>query len=93
MQVVPFSPFAGLLEWVEQTIPLSDFLLGANKAGGAHGRFHPKEWTFTQSLKKLMKAAPDKKLDTFKTVSPSCYSMSSMTGDHILLGAPVRGGN
>ncbi len=69
VQVVPFSPFAGLLEWVEQTLPLSDYLLGANKTGGAHLRFNPEDWSFTQCFKKLMKAAPDKKLEAFKLVS------------------------
>lgn len=38
-KVVPFSPGAGMLEWVEYTIPMSNYLLGADKKGGAHARF------------------------------------------------------
>ena len=72
IQVVPFSPFAGLLEWVEQTVPLSDYLLGTNKSGGAHLRFRPDDWSFNQCFKKLSKAAPNKKLDAFETVHIVC---------------------
>ena len=38
-QVVPFSPAAGLLEWVEETIPLSEYLNGPDRASGAHARY------------------------------------------------------
>jgi ataxia telangiectasia mutated family protein len=27
-KVVPFSPAAGLVQWVEHTVPLTDYLLG-----------------------------------------------------------------
>ena len=65
---MPFSPFAGLLEWVEQTVPLSDYLLGSNKAGGAHLRFRPNDWPFAHCFKKLAKATPDKKLEVYEKV-------------------------
>ena len=38
-QVVPFSPAAGLLEWVEDTLPLSDYLTGRSRLEGAHARY------------------------------------------------------
>lgn len=38
-QVVPFSPAAGLLEWVEETVPLSEYLNGPDRASGAHARY------------------------------------------------------
>ena len=38
-QVVPFSPSSGLLEWVENTMPMADFLLGPSRTGGAHLRY------------------------------------------------------
>lgn len=38
-QVVPFSPSSGLLEWVESTLPLADYLLGPTRTGGAHARY------------------------------------------------------
>ena len=38
-QVVPFSPAAGLLEWVEDTEPLGRYLLGEDRMSGAHRRY------------------------------------------------------
>ena len=38
-QVVPFSPAAGLLEWVEDTEPLGKYLLGEDRVSGAHRRY------------------------------------------------------
>lgn len=67
-QVVPFSPFAGLLEWVEQTMPLSEYLLGSNRSGGAHHRLHPADWNFTVCHDKMRHAAAEAKLKTFNEV-------------------------
>ncbi|GIM12554.1 hypothetical protein Vretimale_15870, partial [Volvox reticuliferus] len=48
-RVVPFSPTAGLLQWVEDTQPLNLYLLGKNYASGAHARYMPPgEWTWIQ---------------------------------------------
>jgi len=45
--VVPFSPAAGLLEWVEDTMPLSDYLTGRTRTTGAHARYRrPGDITF-----------------------------------------------
>ncbi|KAG0491470.1 hypothetical protein HPP92_004868 [Vanilla planifolia] len=38
-KVVPFTPSAGLVEWVDRTIPLGEYLLGSSRNGGAHGRY------------------------------------------------------
>eukprot|EP00198_Chlamydomonas_reinhardtii_P004334 XP_001693670.1 serine/threonine-protein kinase ATM [Chlamydomonas reinhardtii] len=38
-RVVPFSPRAGLLQWVEDTQPLNSYLLGRNYPEGAHSRY------------------------------------------------------
>ena len=38
-QVVPFTPAAGLLAWVENTIPLNNYLVGENRLSGAHLRY------------------------------------------------------
>ena len=41
LQVVPFTPAAGLLEWVEETEPLLPYLIGDHPfRGGAWGRYH-----------------------------------------------------
>lgn len=39
LQVVPFSPAAGLLEWVEETVPLGRYLVGEDRLSGAHRRY------------------------------------------------------
>lgn len=39
LQVVPFSPCAGLLEWVDNTLCLTEYLVGADRASGAHKRY------------------------------------------------------
>ena len=31
-KVIPLTPRDGLLEWVEQTIPLASYLMGSNRA-------------------------------------------------------------
>lgn len=48
-QVVPFSPSSGLLEWVEHTQPMADYLLGPSRAGGAHMRYKRRgDYTWVQ---------------------------------------------
>jgi ataxia telangiectasia mutated family protein len=37
-RAVPFSPSSGLLQWVDDCVPLSEYLLGADRNSGAHGR-------------------------------------------------------
>lgn len=39
---IPLSPAAGVLEWVENTIPLAGYLLHSK---GAHTRYYPGEWS------------------------------------------------
>jgi ataxia telangiectasia mutated family protein len=47
-KVVPLSPIAGVLEWVENTIPWGSYLVGrTSKRLSAHERYHPKEWKHT----------------------------------------------
>ncbi|KAJ8476072.1 hypothetical protein OPV22_019799 [Ensete ventricosum] len=45
-KVVPFTPSAGVLEWVDRTIPLGEYLLGSARNGGAHGRYGVGDWSF-----------------------------------------------
>ncbi|KAK9995769.1 hypothetical protein SO802_020455 [Lithocarpus litseifolius] len=45
-KVVPFTPSAGVLEWVDGTLPLGDYLIGSNRNGGAHGRYGLGDWSF-----------------------------------------------
>ncbi|PSC71129.1 serine threonine-kinase ATM isoform X1 [Micractinium conductrix] len=55
-KVVPFSPSSGLLEWVEHTLPMADYLLGPNRAAGAHARYRRRgAYTWTQCYSELVK--------------------------------------
>ncbi|KAL3824832.1 hypothetical protein ACJIZ3_020861 [Penstemon smallii] len=45
-KVVPFTPSAGVLEWVNGTFPLGDYLIGSSRNGGAHGRYGIGDWNF-----------------------------------------------
>lgn len=77
MQVVPFTPAAGLLEWVEETEPLLPYLIGDSPyRGGAWGRYHrPQDKDFVQSraaLEDVQKkiASPDEMATRFSEVRP-----------------------
>ncbi len=53
-RVVPLSPAAGLLEWVDDTLPLSEYLIGEGGAfdapRGAHNRYRRRgDWTIAQA--------------------------------------------
>ena len=50
-KVVPLSPSAGILEWVDQTQPLSQYLIADRSyLPAAHSRYRPKDWTTKQVL-------------------------------------------
>ncbi|KAL6779607.1 ATM1 [Auxenochlorella protothecoides x Auxenochlorella symbiontica] len=56
-RVVPFSPAAGLLAWVEDTVPLADYLIGPGKRSGAHARYRaPGEYSFEQCWNRMHQA-------------------------------------
>jgi len=41
LKVVPLSQRSGILEWCEGTVPMGEYLIGAN---GAHQRYRPHDW-------------------------------------------------
>ncbi|KAF3642282.1 putative serine/threonine-protein kinase ATM-like isoform X4, partial [Capsicum annuum] len=59
-KVVPFTPSAGVLEWVNGTIPLGEYLIGSARDGGAHGRYGAGDWTFMK-CRQHMTAESDKR--------------------------------
>ncbi|XP_048590826.1 serine/threonine-protein kinase ATM isoform X1 [Brassica napus] len=59
-KVVPFTPSAGVLEWVDGTIPLGDYLIGSSRAGGAHGRYGIGNWNYSK-CREHMSSAKDKR--------------------------------
>ncbi|KAG0604904.1 hypothetical protein M758_9G018000 [Ceratodon purpureus] len=65
-KVVPFTPSAGVLEWVDGTIPLGEYLLGSSRFGGAHLRYGGNDWSFMQ-CREHMSTEKDKR-QAFDTV-------------------------
>lgn len=81
-QVVPFSPASGLLEWVEDTIPVHEYLTGKDRQAGAHRRYSkPGEMTFTHCLQAMHKAKPGQLRQTFDDVS-TCILLLQMSLSH-----------
>ena len=69
MQVVPFSPASGLLEWVEDTIPVHEYLTGKDKHTGAHKRYKkPADISFAQCFQAMHKAKRNQLRHTFDHV-------------------------
>ncbi|XP_047341337.1 serine/threonine-protein kinase ATM [Impatiens glandulifera] len=54
-KVVPFTPSAGVLEWVNGTLPLGEYLIGSTRNGGAHGRYGVDDWTFPKCREHMAK--------------------------------------
>lgn len=54
-KVVPFTPSAGVLEWVNGTLPLGEYLTGSTRNGGAHGRYGVGDWTFPKCREHMAK--------------------------------------
>jgi ataxia telangiectasia mutated family protein len=52
-RVVPFTPAAGVLEWVDNTTLLSEYLLGSGVLKGAHERYRPGDWKSRECREKL----------------------------------------
>ncbi|XVF09293.1 hypothetical protein REPUB_Repub07fG0080200 [Reevesia pubescens] len=56
-KVVPFTPSAGVIEWVDGTLPLGEYLIGSNRNGGAHGRYGIGDWSFLKCREHLSNAS------------------------------------
>lgn len=79
VQVVPFSPASGLLEWVEDTIPVHEYLTGKDKQSGAQKRYSKSgNLSFSQCFQAMHKAKRNQLRQTFDHVSHSLHSHSSL---------------
>ena len=66
-RVVPLSPQAGVLEWVENTMSIGDYLVSRDrKRKGAHERYHPKEMPH-RKCREALRVSTDK-LKTFQMI-------------------------
>eukprot|EP00298_Acanthocystis_sp_HF-20_P011074 c19218_g1_i2.p1 GENE.c19218_g1_i2~~c19218_g1_i2.p1 ORF type:complete len:773 (+),score=256.67 c19218_g1_i2:38-2356(+) len=64
-KVIPLSPKSGVVEWVTNTIPLSEYLIGGSKAGGAHVRYRPNDMSF-KDARQIMTDASNKDMTSGK---------------------------
>lgn len=60
-KVVPLSPIAGVLEWVEHTTSIGAYLTGKGPYLSAHERYHPHEWKHME-CREYLKSAKNKLL-------------------------------
>ena len=69
LQVVPFSPTAGLLQWVDDTMPLVEYLTGHDRMGGAHLRYaRPGDMSFLACHQAISKAKRHELRQTYDKV-------------------------
>jgi ataxia telangiectasia mutated family protein len=62
-RVIPFTPSAGMVEWIENTLPLGDWLVNGQRP--AHLRYRPKDWSSSAVFKTLSeKDLPNKERKT-----------------------------
>ena len=78
-QVVPFSPAAGLLEWVEETVPLGRYLIGEDRQSGAHKRYaRPGDLSFYDCYTTIDKGQRDgRPRQAFDKVMRNCSSLKT----------------
>lgn len=51
-KVVPLSRKSGILQWCDNTLPLSSYLIGGKEVKGAHAKYHPEDYTYVQCVEK-----------------------------------------
>ncbi|KAJ0106492.1 hypothetical protein Patl1_18037 [Pistacia atlantica] len=73
-KVVPFTPSAGVLEWVDGTLPLGEYLIGSTRNGGAHGRYGMGDWTFMKCREHMSNASIICEKDKRKAFQQVCGS-------------------
>jgi serine-protein kinase ATM len=68
-KVIPLSPKFGLLEWVDNTLPLRDYLVdGHSGIAGAHPRYRPQDWLSSKCRELLKKANNGNKLKLYQEI-------------------------
>jgi len=65
-KVIPLTPVAGLLEWVENTTPFGGYLLGDKNQLGAHVRYHPNDKLSKTCREELHRASEAEKSKVYQ---------------------------
>lgn len=83
-QVVPFTPAAGLLAWVENTIPLNNYLVGEDRVSGAHLRYkRTSDYSFGQCWQKMQRTGSHSKTPLReRCASPAVAAIQCTTLSH-----------
>ncbi|PRP78734.1 putative ataxia telangiectasia mutated [Planoprotostelium fungivorum] len=66
-KVIPLTPAAGLLEWVENTTPIGEYLIGGDREG-AHSRYRPGDIASNECRKVLNDSSEKTKYDTYVNI-------------------------
>jgi len=66
--VIPLSPETGILEWVENSQSLNEYLVGSRITLGAHSRYCEGEWKHMMCSEKMKKANSTEKRKVFDLV-------------------------
>eukprot|EP01119_Soliformovum_irregulare_P003410 TRINITY_DN1390_c0_g2_i1.p1 TRINITY_DN1390_c0_g2~~TRINITY_DN1390_c0_g2_i1.p1 ORF type:complete len:551 (-),score=136.76 TRINITY_DN1390_c0_g2_i1:183-1682(-) len=68
-KVIPLSPCAGLLEWVENTTPIGEYLVGSQQQlACAHSRYRPRDALSLECRKELQEAAEKDKPKKYQEI-------------------------
>ena len=70
-KIVPLSQRSGVLEWCENTLPISNVLCDIGKNKGMHSKYYPNDWsvnTCRGKFGKVDRATVDVKLETFMEI-------------------------
>lgn len=78
--MVAFTPFAGLLAWVENTVPLAEYLTGSRRTGGAHARYRrPGDYSHIECFSKMQRQPHSN--DTPEKLRKSCVLFERTAAD------------
>eukprot|EP00898_Chlorokybus_atmophyticus_P004026 jgi/Chlat1/4624/Chrsp3S05582 len=76
-KVIPFTPTAGVVEWVENTMPVAEYLLGTgSRKAGAHAKYRPNDYTYQDcrdTMASVAKAKPGKQRSVFDNICKSFH--------------------
>src|SRR5690606_22858426 len=65
--VIPTTPQSGIIEWVSNTISFGGYLCDGRNSKGAHSRYYPNDWTYSECRRKLAECSGDL-LTTFNEI-------------------------
>ncbi|XP_043476471.1 serine-protein kinase ATM-like [Leptopilina heterotoma] len=74
-KVVPLTQRSGVLEWCENTSPISHILLGADRVSGIHKKYYPQDLTGLECRKKMEAVSCDSNEMKLKAYLECCKQL------------------